>query len=60
MHKRPITPTAAVYDHLVSGWKEIANDLGMGVRTVQRYQDLRRIRGRGHGLLRGNKTISKE
>jgi hypothetical protein len=47
----------AVNPEFLNTWKEIANYMGMGVRTVQRYEELyglpvRRINGRRSG--RGN------
>lgn len=45
---------------ILSGWKEIANYLGMGVRTVQRYErDLRLPIRRPSGSSRGSVIATK-
>ena len=44
----------------LSGWKSIASCLGMGVRTVQRYEHLFGLPVRRHpGMLRGPVVASK-
>ena len=46
--------------HILSGWKEIANYLGKGVRTVQRYEcELRLPIHRPAGKPRGSVTAIK-
>jgi hypothetical protein len=54
----PGTSTAA---HILSGWKDIANYLGKGVRTVQRYEGdlqlpVRRPAGRARGAVVATKA----
>lgn len=47
--------------HILSGWKDIANYLGKGVRTVQRYEgDLRLPVRRPGGRARGSVVATKE
>jgi hypothetical protein len=47
--------------HILSGWKDIANYLGKGIRTVQRYEgDLRLPVRRPAGRARGSVVATKE
>jgi hypothetical protein len=47
--------------HILSGWKDIANYLGKGVRTVQRYEgELRLPVRRPAGRARGSVVATKE
>lgn len=47
--------------HILSGWKDIANYLGKGVRTVQRYEgDLQLPVRRPAGRARGSVVATKE
>lgn len=47
--------------HILSGWKDIANYLGKGVRTVQRYEgELRLPVRRPAGRPRGSVVATKE
>jgi len=47
--------------HILSGWKDIANYLGKGVRTVQRYEgELRLPVRRPAGKARGSVVATKE
>lgn len=53
--RNPVTP------HILSGWKDIANYLGKGVRTVQRYEvelglPVRRPAGRSSGSVVATKA----
>jgi hypothetical protein len=53
--KNPVAP------HILSGWKDIANYLGKGVRTVQRYEvelglPVRRPAGRSSGSVVATKA----
>jgi hypothetical protein len=55
--RHPVTEPA----HVLSGWKDIANYLGKGVRTVQRYEQelalpVRRPAGRSAGSVVATKT----
>jgi hypothetical protein len=47
--------------HILSGWKDIANYLGKGIRTVQRYEgELRLPVRRPAGRSRGSVVATKE
>lgn len=51
-----MNPGTGTSTHILSGWKDIANYLGKGVRTVQRYEGelrlpVRRPAGRAHGAV---------
>jgi hypothetical protein len=47
--------------HILSGWKDIANYLGKGIRTVQRYEgDLRLPVRRPAGRARGSVVATKQ
>jgi len=56
-----INPVAALHLEVLSGWKDIANYLGKGVRTVQRYESelklpVHRPSGKPRGSVLATKT----
>jgi hypothetical protein len=55
-----MNPGTSTPTHILSGWKDIANYLGKGVRTVQRYEaDLRLPVRRPAGRSRGSVVATK-
>jgi hypothetical protein len=55
-----MNPGTSTSTHILSGWKDIANYLGKGVRTVQRYEeDLRLPVRRPAGRVRGSVVATK-
>ena len=56
-----MNPGTTISTHILSGWKDIANYLGKGVRTVQRYEEefrlpVRRPAGRSRGSVVATKA----
>jgi hypothetical protein len=55
-----MNPATSTPTHILSGWKDIANYLGKGVRTVQRYErELRLPVRRPAGRVRGSVVATK-
>ena len=56
-----MNPGTSTSTHILSGWKDIANYLGKGVRTVQRYEEeLRLPVRRPAGKARGSVVATRE